>query len=321
MKMELLELTMDQLLVLENELKNAIYQSLDKDRQCIECLQFVCKHCGSTDTIKAGFNRQKKQQYKCKCCSKRMISGRDSLTFSSKKEFSQWVLFIESLLNGDPLVISASKARISKRTAFRWRHKTQYILISLLNQEVLTTEVYLDETLLNVSFKNANHAKLEKIKKRGMSSDKVNITCAIDTSGRTFMKVTDRGRMTSKSLIECYSGMIKPGSIVVSDSLRSYHKLMPALNVEWKKIPSKSKSVESYTLEPINHLHALFKDFIYQYKGVSLKYLQGYVALFDYKMKHKYYHERKVFFGMINQIMQCSGHIRCSDIDQGIITM
>ena len=72
-----------------------------------------------------------------------------------------------------------------------------------------------------------------------MSSQKINVTCAMDTNGNTILCVVDRGRVLAKSLIHVYNGKIEKGIIVVSDSLRSYHRLMKHLDINWKKIPSK----------------------------------------------------------------------------------
>lgn len=277
--------------------------------------KFVCHHCGGSNTFKAGFTPQGKQRYYCEDCKKKMIMGRGYITFSSKKKEAQWCTFIQSMFDGDALQVSAEKANISKRTSFRWRQKVLFVLNQLMNKEVLDDTVHLDETLYPVVHKNKNKEKEDIPKKRGMSSQKVNVTCALDTNGNTILKVVDRGRVTSDSLIKVYDGMIKKGCIVVSDSLRSYHKLMKHLEIDWKKIPSKKKSLGEYTLEPINSLHALLKDFTYKYKGISIKYLQGYLALFDFQRKHPNHHKQEVFQEMILKIFTTLGHLKSEVID------
>ena len=325
MNLKLKEMKYEELLKLSKEIKQQLYETMEKE--VIEKKQreiyftengtYICHKCGGTHTCKAGFNKQRKQRYKCHDCNKIMIAQQATITFSSKKKLSQWICFTQSMLDGDSLYVSAEKANISKRTAFRWRHKLLYILQYLLNQEVLEDITYLDETLFSLVDKNPKAKHVKEEKKRGMSNQKINVTCAIDSKSNTIIKVVDRGRVTSKSLIEVYEGKIKKGSKVVSDSLRSYHKLMQQLEIDWKKIPSKKKSIEEYTLEPINKLHSQIDDFFFKYKGISVKYLQGYLALFDYQRKHSNHHRNKVFLSMIEDIFTGFGHLRCVDIDSG----
>ena len=232
-------LSIKELKKLNKDTQKLLYEKILKqiEDNLLTETEFICSHCGSHNTKKAGFNEQNKQKYYCKECGKYMIKSRNTLMFSSKKKTFQWVMVIKSLLNGDSLKKSADKAGISQRPAFRWRRKIPY----------------------------------QKKEKRGISLEKVNITCALDHNNNTFIKVSDLGRITSSSLIRLYQDKIKDNSILVADSHRSYHKLVANLKVSWKKIPSKKKSIEEYSLEPINHLHALIKDFVYHYKRISRK--------------------------------------------------
>lgn len=293
-------------IILQDEL---LSQQFSKDGK------FVCHLCHGTHTCKAGINKQGKQKYKCHDCKKEMILQRNVITFSTKKKFSQWVLFLQSELDGNSLGVSALKANISKRTAFRWRHKILYLLNSLLNTQCLEGTVYLDETLYPVVCKSAKSGKTIVKKKRGMSSQKINVSCAIDTKGDTIIKVLSPGRVTSKELIETYQGHIKKDTKVVSDSLRSYHKLMEVLEVDWKKIPSKKKSLNEYTLAPVNDLYSSIKDFTYKYKGISIKYLQGYMAIYNFQRKHKKHYDDKVFFTIIKTIFTGFSNLRCCFLD------
>ena len=310
--------------------KNDLYrlQDLVKEKiaDCIElefyekkCSEiFICPDCSSTNTIKNGKSPQGIQKYKCKDCGKTRTITNNTLMFSSKKNFNQWAIFIDSLFAQDALKVSMNKANISKNTAFRWRIKVLNILATLINQDKLEDLVYLDDTYVSKVEKNCNIPYIEKTK-RGTSNDKVCIACAIDNNMNTIIKVADIGRATSKALINAFKGKVKEQSKVIADSHRSHHKLMEALNVIWKKIPSKKKSVDEYDLELINHLHAQIKDFLYYYKGVSLKYLQGYLSLFEIKRTHKRFYQNETFEKILQLILKGIGHIRCEDIDNGEI--
>ena len=100
-----------------------------------------------------------------------------------------------------------------------------------LNKTPLTGTVTLDETLFPNIQKSKNVPLSSEPAKRGMSSDKINVTCAIDELNDSILKVTDTGRVTADSLIKIYSGFVEEGASVVSDSHRSYHRLMNHLKL------------------------------------------------------------------------------------------
>ena len=316
----------EELLKQKEAIDKLIYSSLEdivNNDNSLKCNfdvvgKFICPRCSSNNTFKGGFSPQGKQRYKCGDCSSQRIIKRNNIAFSSKKDFSHWARFIKSMFELDSLKVSAHKASISQRTAFRWRHKVLMVLNKHLNKATLSGNVELDETLFPLVSKNKNDEKeIMQRAKRGISNQKINVACAIDEKGNTILQVSDVGRITSKSLIEIFSGKIEKGAIVISDSHRSYHKLMKELEVDWKKIPSKKKSLEQYTLETINHLHGLLKDFTYKYKGISVKYLQGYVAFFNYYQNNKNHYQDDVFKDILMTIFSTSSDLRCIDIDSG----
>lgn len=155
------------------------------------------------------------------------------------------------------------------------------------------------------------------LKKREMSSDKINVTCAVDEQNNSILMVSDIGRVTSDSLIKIYIGRIDENASIVSDSHRSYHRLINHLKVNWHKIPSKKKSIGEFTLEPINTMHALLKNFMRRYHGVSVKYLQGYLALFEYQRKNQNHHRNSILKGIILDLLSSKGHLKCELIDSG----
>ena len=65
-----------------------------------------------------------------------------------------------------------------------------------------------------------------------MSNQKLNVRCAIDSNQNIILKVADYKRVKSDTLISVYKDKIIKDCIVVSDSLRSYHKLMDTLKID-----------------------------------------------------------------------------------------
>lgn len=245
----------------------------------------ICPHCHQSLTTKAGFDSQGRQRYRChnnECEYQTFTSSTNTLLHSTKKNTSTWVQFVLLDLKGYSLRKIANILSISYDTAFNWRHKIGFSLEKHMNLNKLKGTVYLDETLVKNVDKNIMlpHDKTKK-KKRGMSKSKRNITCAIDEQQNFILQATDCGRVTSKSLIEIYQDKIDKKATLVTDSLRSYHQLVEALDVNWKKIPSGVKQIDQYTLEKVNQFHDRIKTYLSNYRGVSSKYLQGYLAVFN----------------------------------------
>lgn len=191
-----------------------------------------CPHCQSKHIIKYGKDNKGNQRYLCKECSKTFSSITGSLLSYTKKQPYQWFEYIQSLFNGDTLARSADIAGISEPTSLVWRHKILSVLADLTHDNpVLSDTVYLDEKL-NVVIHPGKHMENKEKQKRGMSSQKRNIVCAIDQHNNKVIQVSETGRIHSKELYKIYKDKIPSTCQVVSDSLRSYHKLMKDLRVK-----------------------------------------------------------------------------------------
>jgi len=205
--------------------------------------EICCPYCGSTHVKKNGHNRQHKQVYQClenSCKCKNFTATTNTILFSTKKEVGTWITFMKAYLDQDTLTVCADKAGISEDTAFFLRHKINYFINKSMNKSVLRDEIELDETVITDCNIGKESIK-QKTKKRGMSNDKVNIATAIDSHQNIIIKASVNGKITSVALLEVYTGLIEEGSTVKSDSLRSYHKFMKEMKVNWVKIPSGEK--------------------------------------------------------------------------------
>lgn len=274
---DLNELRKLQLSLKETLLKDGLLQSLVNSQ---EPNDIICPYCGSKHVHKYGKNRQGNQRYQC-ACKRTFILKYNTLTYHSHLNLKQWETILFSTLNNDYLSQTASLAEISIPTAFYCRHKILYVLVQLMNEDILLDEAELDETYL--TFQNKGYIAKGK---RGISEDKIGIACAIDKYHHTVLAVADRGRPTSKTLIEIFDKNITHGMVIISDSQRSYHPLMKHLGVDWKKIPSRKKEINGYDLKRVNTLHDEIKTFFRGKRNVMTHYLLGYLALFQYRKKY-----------------------------------
>jgi len=133
------------------KLKLHINSLLKKDiymNKHIEC----CPLCGGRNYIKYG-SYKGIQRYQCKECWKTFSKATNSLWSYSKKNPSQWIEFIELMMEKKSLRFCADKLNISLVTAFYWRHKILYglKLDSIPNE--LKGDIYIVKIIIPENFK------------------------------------------------------------------------------------------------------------------------------------------------------------------------
>lgn len=291
--------------VLKEELFQYMFRKLGGD-------QAVCPYCGSKHIHKHGHTKQGKQRYQCEC-KKTFILERNTLMYWSRLSCTQWKTLICSTLNNDSIEKSALLSGISATSAFYCRHKILYVLVQIMNEDILSDEAELDETYIN--YQEEGYVRKGK---RGISEDKIGIACAIDTDGHTLLHVADRGRPTSKTLIEIFDKKMTHGMKIVSDSQRSYHALMRHLEADWKKIPSRKKEIDGYTLERVNQLHDEIKALFRRKRNVMTHYLMGYLALFQMRKKEPMYLQEQVLNSLLYRLNCIKTTLRNRDICSGV---
>lgn len=281
--------------------------SKEKDEEHLKC-----PFCGCQDVHKSGKTPQGVQRYKCRC-KKTFILKYNTLMFHTRLTCNQWEIMIRSMLNNDSLCKMAKLTGISVTSAFYNRHKILYVLVQIMNEDILSDEAELDETFL--TYEQKGYVKRGN---RGISEDKISIACAIDIHDNIVLSVADRGRPKSKTLIDIFDKTMTHCIKIISDSQRSYHSLMKHLKAEWKKIPSRKKEVEGHNLERVNKLHNDIKTFFKGKRGVASHYLQGYLALFQYRRKFPLYMNVEVCRSIFCRLNCIKTALRNKDICSGI---
>ena len=298
---------------------NQEYEKFFKDEiNDFQSQDIICPDCGCKHVTKVGFDQFGDQRYKChnpKCKRTTFTLKRNTLTYYSKCTKQQWLIFFECLFNKETVKTTMDKVGICENTVLAWRHKTMYLIFKMLEHNHMKGDVQIDETLFGYHTKGKATEIDVSIKKRVISNDKISVACAIDEDGQMIIKVINRGRPTSQSLINAFKGYIDKSNTVMSDSLRSYHQLQKELQYEWIKIPSGKSSYKGYTLQRINSLHGNLKMFIGHLRGVSVTYLQGYLSLYELLERYPRYYQRKSFRTIVKKILTTSMPYRGYDFD------
>ena len=83
--------------------------------------------------------------------------------------------------------------------------------------------------------------------------------------------------MTHKELERLYKGHIGEGSILCTDSHKSYVKFATDFNLDHKRIKIGKHKEGIYHIQHINALHSNLKKWMGRFNGVSSKYVSNYM--------------------------------------------
>ena len=117
------------------------------------------------------------------------------------------------------------------------------------------------------------------IKKRGISKEQICMATALDRQRNLIIEPLCKGRMNHKELERLYRGHIVEGSILCTDSHKSYIKFATDFNLDHKRIKTGKNKECIYNIQHINALHSNLKKLIGRFNGVSSKYIKLYAMI------------------------------------------
>nr|WP_208919965.1 IS1595 family transposase [Paenibacillus uliginis] len=238
------------------------------------------------EVVHFGKTTQDRQRYKCKCCDKTFTETADTPLYHCRKS-EKWIDFLSCLIDGMSLRDSAKEISVHYVTLFYWRHKILTALAQI-NAEELNGIVEVDETYFLESQKGAipTHRSSRKrggsAKKRGLSTEQICVLIARDREKNTFYKVIGRGKPTKDSLELHLGNRLGTDIVLCSDALRGYKLLAKNHHIQ-QYVKTGEKRVKGiYHIQNINSYHSRLKRWLNRFYGISTKYLEGYIALFNY---------------------------------------
>ena len=253
----------------------------------------VCPRCGGSDLVKNGHTAAGTQRYKCKGCGCVFASCGGRIFGLTKLPLNIWMKYAECFVSGVSTYKAAALLDVSQPTSWYMRCR----VLQALRSHVPSFEVkdgmscqldgiYFDESFKGVSLKNYGGAMPRPPRhsssagaKRGISDDKVCVLTGVNDMGDFYYDVACRGAMTvgiAESLLE---SRICEGAIVNTDKHRAYARVMSDLKVAFHDAVS---AADSDHLKRINDIHSAIRAFLNEFKGISTKWLQGYLAWFKW---------------------------------------
>lgn len=252
----------------------------------------ICVHCGSVSVVKNGTSNGK-QRYKCKDCNKQFNHLTLSSLAGTKLPLTKWLDYAKCMLFGMSIRKSAEIIDVCVKTSFYMRHKILDCLHEYLGVGSVKGIVEVDETFHAVSYKG-NHKKSgfilprparrrgHEVKLRGISKEQVCIVTALDRNNNIILEPVCTGRVGVIELDKLFEGRIEEGSILCTDSHKSYPRFAKEHQLDHKQIKRGRHKEGIYHINRLNALHSLYKDWIKQFKGVSSKFLVNYLYWFKW---------------------------------------
>ena len=109
--------------------------------------------------------------------------------------------------------------------------------------------------------------------KRGISSEQVCVSCAVNGKGLYLSMPTNAGHVTAKALSFAFKDRIAEGSIVCADSNSSYRGFSRDARLRLVQMKPGRRSSGVFTIQHVNCYHSMLKRFIDRFNGVSTKHL------------------------------------------------
>lgn len=288
--------------------KNANHKIIN--RESYKC----CNKCSSTHLVKNGKTKTGVQKFICVDCHKSQSSTTNTVLYSTKRSYVDWVLFLKCELKEYTLREIANEIGISLRTAFYWRHKLYKSIEKYVNSINVSGNIQIDSTYEKINLKGTKPKNMPRpSKKRGNDSDgkrgisrlKVCIVTAVDDYDNIVMKVAGVGRET----IENYNiikHQIKKPELMITDQAWGFTSFAKECGCQLDQIPFGAYVTDKgNNINTLNGLHKEFNEFIDKKHGVSIKHLQGYLNMFIFKktMKYKYENNEIVYESYLNSLV------------------
>lgn len=124
-------------------------------------------------------------------------------------------------------------------------------------------------------------------KKVGISNQQVCILTCVDPSRNTFAEPVCVGRIAPRHIEKSLVPHFTQDTLWVTDSHSAYKSVANKHKIPLRQIPSGKHTSGGYHLGHVNGYHHNISMFLFQYHGVSTKYLRNYLSLFCWVEKNK----------------------------------
>ena len=276
-----------------------------------------CIYCGSSHVVKNGTRKDGTQRFLCRDCKKSFFHTSESVTSRTRKNLSVWTSYLKCMLDKKTLRETSEECGISMSTAFSWRHKILDALHEMNGKVFLDGTVEADETFFDVSYKG-NHKRFDlprqphkrghSVRKKGLSSEKVCVPCAVNEAGFSYARPGKTGKVSSDCIKKIFEKVIAPDAVLCTDNEKAYMSFARDRGIRLVQMDTDcrtiSKDGRNYGIQRINAYHSRLKLFISRFHGVSTKHLGNYIVWNDLLSGN--HRNKEAFFGQLLGQLLCA---------------
>jgi transposase-like protein len=259
-----------------DEVQRLLNERLEADPQC--------PRCGSGRS--EGWGRERNGLKRCRCLDcKRTFNPLTGTPLARLRKKECWLKYAGALNESLPVRKAAKVCKVSKNTAFKWRHRFLKAQNKSKDQS-LAGIAEVDEIFLLESFKGQRKLPRPARKrggvaeKPGLSAEQIPILIARDRTGAHIDGVLpDRSEAAVRPVLE--GKLSKDDTLLCMDGDKALIAFAEAEGIEYELvIASKGEHVHEKVLhiQNVNAYGSRFKQWLYPFKGVATKYLQSYLG-------------------------------------------
>jgi transposase-like protein len=255
-----------------------------------------CPHCAVAKNFVKFGRKNNKQRYRCGACN-RIFTARTgtALTYSHSSE-KDWVEVITDTLEGVSLRKTAKRLDVSVGKVFSMRRLIINAIETYIEQSDLKLEgiVEVDDTYFLKSVKGTeipatyyrkSRKRGAKIRKRGISKERVSVNVGVARGGSTYAKSVNLGKPSVNDVYDVFGHRIDGDAIVYCDGANGYLSAFSGLAAVQRANRTVSK-VKGLHINTVNQAHTQLKQRIENiYHGVATKYLNKYSAMMAFMFK------------------------------------
>ena len=243
-----------------------------------------CPHCGSGRT--EGWGRERNGLKRCRCLDcKRTFNPLTGTPLARLRKKECWLKYAGALNASLPVRKAAKVCKVSKNTAFKWRHRFLKAQNKSKDQS-LAGIAEVDEIFLLESFKGQRKLPRPARKrggvaeKPGLSAEQIPILIARNRTGAHIDAVLpDRSEAAVRPVLE--GKLSKNDTLLCMDGDKALIAFAEAEGIEYELIiASKGEHVHEKVLhiQNVNAYGGRFKQWLNRFNGVATKYLQSYLG-------------------------------------------
>jgi len=279
-----------------------------------------CPECGCEKYIKNGKSKSKKiQKYRCKKCGKGFSEFTNTFLFRVHKK-EKMIDFYEMSNSELSLEDCRQNLRISKQTAFNWRHKGISALKGIENEHISgIAELLVFEMAISRKGEKINSDELlpedekpkpkkrpqrvPKIKVPENTNESVQVSFCCNREHQMEFDVLELGELNSIAMLRRINTKLQKIKFLCIDDnpilkIFAQSKRLPfRIEKEYKKKKERDKKYHTQTIQ--NLLNG-FRTWLSRFRGVATKYLQNYLNWYLIEVQYKGFKQYLDLFMMLS---------------------